>query len=134
MILTSTEPNISRMLFSINNQKMMLQASCTFGWPNNLSSTWNIDTAGYSWKRLFQAFSVITRRINISGRGRDFWPTKGTSCLQDHKFLMKKKHPKNILKILKSPLTSVLKESSSLSEQKNVTRMNSCQQNGKFNS
>ena len=39
MILTSTEPNIFRMLFSIKNKK--------FGYPKNWSSTWNIDTSGY---------------------------------------------------------------------------------------
>ena len=49
----SMEPNNFKMLFSIKNQKfMMLYASCTFGWPKNPSSTWNIDTAGYYWKRL----------------------------------------------------------------------------------
>ena len=32
-------------------------------------------------------FSVITSRVNISCRGRVFWPTKGTGGLQHHNFL-----------------------------------------------
>ena len=45
-----------------------------------------------------QGFSVITSRVNISCRGRVFWPTKGTGGLQHHKFLIfdGKQHPKNI--------------------------------------
>ena len=36
VILTSTEPNIFRMLLSIKNQKfMMIWASCTFGQKNH---------------------------------------------------------------------------------------------------
>ena len=33
-------------------------------------------------------FSVITSRVNISCRGRVFWPTKGTGGLQHLKFLI----------------------------------------------
>ena len=49
-------------------------------------------------KSLFQAFSVITSRVNISCSGRVFWPTKGTRGLQHHEFLIfdGKQHPKNI--------------------------------------
>ena len=49
-------------------------------------------------KSHFQAFSVITSRVNISCREQVFWPTKGTGGLQHHKFLIfeGKHHPKNI--------------------------------------
>jgi hypothetical protein len=45
-----------------------------------------------------KAFSVITSRVNISWRGRVFWPTKGTGGLQHHEFFIfdGKQHPKNI--------------------------------------
>ena len=68
VILTSIEPDIFRMLFSIRNQIFM------------------------------KAFSVITSRANILWRGRVFWPTKGTGGLQHDKFLIidGKQHPKNI--------------------------------------
>ena len=91
VILTSTEPNIFRMLFFIKNQTfVMLQASCTFGGTKKKSSPWNIDTAG----------QVI-------------WPTKCTGGLQNHNFFgfwWKTASYKYLVPwMFKSPLTSVLK-------------------------
>ena len=99
VILTSMEPNFFSMLFSFKNQKfMMLWASCFFGGPKNLFSPWIIDMAGYYWKPLPKAFSVITSHVNISWREQVFWPTKGTGSLQHHKFSIfdGKQHPKKI--------------------------------------
>ena len=48
-------------------------------------------------KSRFQAFSVITSRVNNSCRGRVFWPTKGTGGLQNHFLIFDgKQHPENI--------------------------------------
>jgi hypothetical protein len=49
-------------------------------------------------EKLFETFSVINSRVNISCRERVFWPTKGTGGLQHHIFLIfdGKQHPKNI--------------------------------------
>ena len=45
-----------------------------------------------------KAFSIIASHVNISWRGRVFWPTKGTGGLQHDIVLIfdGKQHPKNI--------------------------------------
>ena len=99
LILTSTVPNIFRMLFSVKNQTMWCcKPTVPFVGKKNPSSPWNIATASYYWKRFLKTFSVITSRVNILWRGRVFWHTKGTGGLQHHDFLIfdRKQQPKNI--------------------------------------
>ena len=77
MILTSMEPNIFRMLFSLKNQKvMMLEASCTLGWPKKP-----------------MLYMVITENtfshvFNISCRAQVFWVQVGKVGLQHHNFFI----------------------------------------------
>ena len=47
---------------------------------------WNVDRAGYYWKCLLKAFSVITSLVYISWGGRFFWPKKGTGRLTTSSF------------------------------------------------
>ena len=98
MILTSIEPNIFRMLFSIKNKKIRCcKPPEPLVGPKNPSSPWNIDTPGYYWKHLPKAFSVITSSVSISWRGRVFLAHQRDSR-QHHIFLIfdGNQHPKSI--------------------------------------
>ena len=87
VILTSMEPNIFRMVFSIKNKKNYDVLSLLYLWwakkPVLSMKYW------HGWlllKMAFSAFSVITSHVNNSWREQVVWPTKGTGGLQHHNF------------------------------------------------
>ena len=52
-----------------HQKSMMFYASCTFGWPNIPSSTWNVDTDGYYWKRPKFSTPALSRHLSWTHNG-----------------------------------------------------------------
>ena len=77
----------SRLLYESLSQTKSSQLQKHFILRTKVRGDFKIHGTRYFQGAVFQAFSVITSRVNISWRVWVFWPTKGTVGLQHHNLL-----------------------------------------------